>query len=58
MKINLIVYVFTTVIMILRKEKRMLEVKNLRKTFKLSNKQQKIERTKEKIKVAVSDVSF
>ena len=36
----------------------MLEVKNLRKTFKLSNKQQKIERTKEKIKVAVSDVSF
>ncbi len=58
MKINLIVYVFTNIIMILRKEKRMLEVKNLRKTFKLSNKQQKIERTKEKIKVAVSDVSF
>lgn len=36
----------------------MLEVKDLKKTFKMSKKQQKIEKTKEKIKVAVSDVSF
>jgi sodium transport system ATP-binding protein len=36
----------------------MLEVKSLKKTFKLSRKQQKIEKTSEKIKVAVSDVSF
>lgn len=36
----------------------MLEVKNLKKTFQMSKKQQKIEKTKEKIKVAVADVSF
>ena len=36
----------------------MLEVRNLKKTFKLSKKQQKIEKTTEKIKVAVKDVSF
>ena len=34
----------------------MLEVKGLKKTFKMSKKQQKIEKTKEKIKVAVADV--
>lgn len=33
-------------------------IKNLRKTFKLSAKQQKIEKTKEKIKVAVDNISF
>lgn len=33
-------------------------IKNLKKTFKLSKKQQKIEKTKEKIKVAVNDISF
>ena len=36
----------------------MIEVQHLRKTFKLSKKQQKIERTKIKVKVAVDDVSF
>ena len=36
----------------------MIEVKNLRKTFKLSKKQQKIEKTKTKVKVAVDDLSF
>lgn len=36
----------------------MLEVKSLKKTFKLSKKQQRIEKTNQKIKVAVSDVSF
>ena len=36
----------------------MLEVRGLKKTFQMSKKQQKIEKTKEKIKVAVSDVSF
>ncbi len=36
----------------------MIEVQHLRKTFKLSKKQQKIERTKTKVKVAVDDVSF
>ncbi len=36
----------------------MLEVKGLKKTFKMSKKQQKIEKTKEKINVAVADVSF
>ena len=35
-----------------------LEVKNLKKTFKLSKKQQKIERTDTKLKVAVNDLSF
>ena len=36
----------------------MLEVKGLKKTFKMSKKQQKIEKTKEKIKVAVADVYY
>lgn len=36
----------------------MLEVKGLKKTFTLSKKQQKIEKTNEKIKVAVKNVSF
>lgn len=36
----------------------MLEVKGLKKTFQMSKKQQKIEKTKDKIKVAVADVSF
>ncbi len=35
-----------------------LEVKNIKKTFKLSRKQQKIEKTKIKLKVAVDDLSF
>lgn len=35
-----------------------LQVKNLRKVFKLSAKQQKLEKSKEKIKVAVDDLSF
>lgn len=35
-----------------------LEVKGLKKTFKLSAKQQKIEKTNEKVKVAVDDLSF
>jgi sodium transport system ATP-binding protein len=35
-----------------------LEVNGLKKTFKMSKKQQKIDRTTDKIKVAVSDVSF
>lgn len=35
-----------------------ISLKNLRKTFKLSRKQQKIERTGDKIKVAVDDISF
>ena len=34
------------------------QVRGLRKTFRLSAKQQKIERTKEKVKVAVDDLSF
>ena len=38
--------------------KQILEVKGLRKTFKLSAKQQKIEKTNEKVKVAVNDLSF
>lgn len=36
----------------------LLEVDGLRKTFSLSKKQQKLENTKEKIRVAVDDVSF
>ena len=36
----------------------LLVVQNLRKTFKLSAKQQKLEKTKDKIKVAVDDISF
>ena len=35
-----------------------LEVNNIVKTFKLSKKQQKLEKTKEKLKVAVNDLSF
>ena len=35
-----------------------IEVKNLKKTFKLSAKQQKLEQTKVKTKVAVNDLSF
>lgn len=37
---------------------KILDVKGLRKTFKLSAKQQKIEKTNEKVKVAVNDLSF
>lgn len=36
----------------------MISIQNLRKTFKLSRKQQKIERTGDKIKVAVDNLSF
>ena len=36
----------------------LLQVKDLRKTFKLSAKQQKIEKTKEKVKVAVDGLTF
>lgn len=35
-----------------------LEVQNLKKTFKLSRKQQKLEKTKTKEKIAVNDLSF
>lgn len=35
-----------------------LEVRNIKKTFKLSRKQQKIEKTKTKLKVAVDNLSF
>lgn len=38
--------------------KEMLEVKNLKKTFRLSSKQQKLEKTNQKIRVAVDDLSF
>lgn len=38
--------------------KEILVVKGLRKTFKISAKQQKLEKTKEKIKVAVNNLSF
>lgn len=37
---------------------KILEVNGLRKTFKLSAKQQKIENTHEKVKIAVNDLSF
>lgn len=37
---------------------KILEVQGLKKTFKLSAKQQKIEKTKTKVKVAVNDLSF
>ena len=37
---------------------KILEVSGLKKTFKLSAKQQKIEKTNEKVKVAVNDLSF
>ncbi len=38
--------------------REILTVQGLTKTFKLSPKQQKLERTKEKVRVAVSDLSF
>lgn len=38
--------------------KTILHVEDLKKTFKLSKKQQKIEKTKEKLKVAVNGISF
>lgn len=38
--------------------KELLEVKGLKKTFRLSSKQQKLEKTKQKIRVAVDDLSF
>lgn len=37
---------------------KILEVQGLKKTFQLSAKQQKIEKTKEKVRVAVNDLSF
>ncbi len=37
---------------------KILEAQGLKKTFKLSAKQQKIEKTSEKVKVAVNDLSF
>ncbi len=39
-------------------QREILKAQNLRKTFKLSKKQQTIEKTKAKIKVAVSDLTF
>lgn len=39
-------------------DKEMLQVQNLKKTFRLSAKQQKLEKTKEKLRIAVDDVSF
>ena len=36
----------------------LLVVQNLRKTFAISRKQQKLEKTKEKVRVAVDDLSF
>lgn len=38
--------------------KEILQVQGLRKTFKLSSKQQKLEKTKEKVRTAVDDLSF
>lgn len=38
--------------------KELLEVKGLKKTFRLSAKQQKLEKTKQKTRVAVDDLSF
>ncbi len=38
--------------------KELLQVRDLKKTFKISAKQQKIQKTKEKIKVAVNHLSF
>ncbi len=38
--------------------KELIQVQNLSKTFKLSAKQQKIEKTKEKVRRAVNDLSF
>ena len=38
--------------------REIIQVQGLTKTFHLSSKQQKLERTKEKIRVAVDDLSF
>ena len=38
--------------------KELLQVRDLRKTFQISAKQQKIQKTKERIKVAVNNLSF
>ena len=38
--------------------RELLKVQNLRKSFKISAKQQKIQNTKERIKVAVDHLSF
>ena len=38
--------------------REILNVRGLTKTFRLSPKQQKLERTKEKVRVAVKDLSF
>ena len=38
--------------------KELLSVQNLKKTFKISAKQQKIQNTKQRIKVAVDGLSF
>ena len=38
--------------------KELLQVQNLRKTFKVSAKQQKLQKSKEKINVAVDKLSF
>ena len=35
-----------------------IKIMNLKKTFRLSSKQKKIEKTKENVKVAVDDISF
>lgn len=39
-------------------QKELLRVQGLTKTFKLSSKQQKLEKTKEKVRTAVNDLSF
>ena len=39
-------------------QKVILKAQNLRKTFKLSKKQQALEKTKDKKKVAVADLTF
>lgn len=38
--------------------REILKVQNVKKTFKISAKQQKIQQTKERIKVAVNNLSF
>ena len=44
--------------MALAEQRQLLRVEGLTKTFKLSGKQQKLEKTKEKVRVAVKDLSF
>ena len=44
--------------MALSGQQELLQVKGLTKTFKLSSKQQKLEKTKEKVRTAVNDLSF